>query len=178
MKKFALALATMTAVATPAFAQDEAPTYSGAHVSGVVGYDKLNLDTAGVENPDGLIFGVNLGYDLQRGKAVFGIEAEATESTAEIKAGNTIAVSASRDLYVGGRVGFVAGGTLIYGKAGYTNARVETLAGGDNGDGFRVGAGVERRFGEHLFGKVEYRYSNYEAGVSRHQAVAGLGVRF
>lgn len=179
MKKFALALVALTAAATPAFAQDDAATFTGGHVSAVVGYDILDLNTAGVDNPDGVAYGVNLGYDLQRGNAVFGIEGEVAESSAELKAGNTVVASAGRDLYVGGRVGFVAGGnTLVYGKAGYTNARVESSAGDENGDGFRVGGGVETRFGQNLFGKVEYRYSNYEADVERHQIVAGLGVRF
>lgn len=178
MKKFALALVALTAAATPAFAQDDASTFTGGHISAVVGYDILDLNTSGVDNPDGVAYGVNLGYDLQRGNALFGIEGEVTESSAELKSGNTVVASAGRDLYVGGRVGFVTGGTLIYGKAGYTNARVESGSDGENGDGIRVGGGVERKFGQNLFGKVEYRYSNYEADVERHQIVAGLGVRF
>ncbi|MCW4461727.1 porin family protein [Sphingomonas sp. BT-65] len=178
MKKIALALVALTAAATPAFAQDEAAPFNGAHVSAVVGYDILDLNTAGLDNPDGLAYGVNLGYDLQRGNVLFGIEGEVTESTAEVKAGNTVVASAGRDLYVGGRLGYVLGKTAIYGKAGYTNARVESVAGDDNGDGFRVGGGVERKFGQNLFGKVEYRYSNYEADVERHQVVAGVGMRF
>jgi outer membrane immunogenic protein len=121
---------------------------------------------------------VNLGYDLQRGNVLFGIEGEVTESTAELKAGNTVLASASRDLYVGGRLGYVLGNTAIYGKAGYTNARIESSVGNENGDGLRVGGGVERKLGQNLFGKVEYRYSNYEADVERHQIVAGLGMRF
>ena len=156
MKKIALALVALTAAATPAFAQDEAAPFNGAHVSAVVGYDILDLNTAGVDNPDGLAYGVNLGYDLQRGNVLFGIEGEVTESTAELKAGNT----------------------AIYGKAGYTNARIESSVGNENGDGLRVGGGVERKLGQNLFGKVEYRYSNYEADVERHQIVAGLGMRF
>lgn len=178
MKKIALALVALTAAATPAFAQDEAAPFNGAHVSAVVGYDKLDLNTAGVENPDGVTYGVNFGYDLQHGNVLFGIEGEVTESSAELKAGNTVVASASRDLYAGGRLGYVFGNTAVYAKAGYTNARIESTVGNENGDGFRVGGGVERKFGQNLFGKVEYRYSNYEADVERHQIVAGLGVRF
>jgi len=29
-----------------------------------------------------------------------------------------------------------------------------------------------------MYGKVEYRYSNYEADVTRHQALMGVGVKF
>lgn len=178
MKKIALALVALTAAATPAFAQDEAPTFTGAHVSAVVGYDALDLNTDGLDNPNGVTYGVNLGYDLQRGNALFGIEGEVTESSAEIDANGTTVASAGRDLYVGGRIGFVTGRTLVYGKVGYTNARVETIAGDENGDGIRFGGGAEFKLNQNLFLKGEYRYSNYEAEVERHQVVAGLGVRF
>lgn len=178
MKNIALALVALSAVATPAFAQDGDATYTGAHVSVIAGYDQLNLNTDGLDNPSGVLYGVNLGYDIQSGSALFGIEAEAAESTAEIKVGNVVAASAGRDLYVGGRIGYVAGETLVYAKAGYTNARVETVAGNENGDGLRLGLGAERKFGSNFFGKIEYRYSNYEADVERHQVAAGLGFRF
>ncbi len=178
MKKIALALVALSAVATPAFAQDEAAPFTGGYVSGVVGYDILDLNSSGIDNPDGVVYGVNAGYDFQSGNTLFGIEGEVTESTGEIKVGNTVAASAGRDLYIGGRVGFVSGRTLVYGKVGYTNARVETIVGDENGDGIRVGGGAEVKLNQNLFGKVEYRYSNYEADVERHQIVAGLGVRF
>lgn len=178
MKKIALALAALTAAATPAFAQDEAPTFTGGYISGVVGYDIVDFNSGAIDNPDGVLYGVNLGYDLQRGSTVFGIEGEVAESSAEIKVGNVVAASAGRDLYVGGRIGFVTGQTLVYGKVGYTNARVETVAGNGNFDGIRVGGGAEFKFSQNLFAKAEYRYSNYEADTERHQIVAGLGVRF
>ena len=93
-----------------------------------------------------------------------------------------------RDLYVGGRIGVPLGSkALAYVKAGYSNARMEyeasdgeggLIRGGDNGDGLRLGAGLEYRIAEKLFLKGEYRYSDYEAGVSRHQLVTGIGLRF
>ena len=45
-------------------------------------------------------------------------------------------------------------------------------------DGVRVGAGVEHQLTSRAFVKAEYRYSNYEQGVSRNQVVAGVGLRF
>ena len=178
MKKIALALVAMTAAATPAFAQEDVSSFTGGHISAVVGYDILDLNSSSIDNPDGIAYGVNLGYDIQRGNALFGIEGEVTESSAEIKAGNVVAASAGRDLYFGGRLGFVSGRALVYGKVGYTNARVESVAGDENGDGIRVGGGAEVKLNQNLFFKGEYRYSNYEADVERHQFVAGLGVRF
>ena len=98
---------------------------------------------------------------------------------------------AGRDLYVGGRVGSVVGGnTLLYAKAGYTNARVRVdyedgTAGTVNDftdrtnlDGVRAGAGAQFAIGSNAYLKTEYRYSNYQDGVDRHQVVGGLGFRF
>lgn len=44
-------------------------------------------------------------------------------------------------------------------------------------DGVGVGAGVEQRLGGEISIKTEYRYSSTN-GLHRHQAVAGLGIRF
>lgn len=178
MKKIALALAALTAAATPAFAQDEAAPFTGGHISAIVGYDILDLNTSGVDNPNGLAYGAAAGYDFQSGNVLFGIEGEITGSTAKIEAGNTTVAKAGRDLYAGGRLGYVFGNTALYGKVGYTNARVETNVGDENGDGIRLGAGVEHKFNDKLFLKGEYRYSNYEGDVTRHQIVGGVGVRF
>ncbi|MBL7598920.1 porin family protein, partial [Escherichia coli] len=103
--------------------------------------------------------------------------------TSVLVAGDRARISTGRDLYVGARVGFTVGGNaLIYAKGGYTNGRITGETGNvrvsDNLDGFRLGAGVEHAFGQRLYGKVEYRYSNYSQDVERHQVLAGLGVRF
>ena len=47
-----------------------------------------------------------------------------------------------------------------------------------NADGVRVGAGAEYAIGPNSYVKAEYRYSNYEGGFERHQALAGFGFRF
>ncbi len=176
MKKFALALAGALAAATPAMAQEA--DFSGPKASVIAGYDVVDLNTPGVRNPDGVIYGLGLGYDIQKGSAVFGVEAEVADSSAKLKAAGVTVAETGRDLYVGGRIGFVTGSTLLYGKVGYTNARVKTIAGSDNADGIRLGAGVEQKLGETLYAKVEYRYSNYEADVERQQVVAGIGIQF
>lgn len=49
---------------------------------------------------------------------------------------------------------------------------------GDNGDDIRVGAGLEYKPGGNMFLKGEYRYSNYEGDVERHQIIGGLSLRF
>jgi outer membrane immunogenic protein len=177
----ALAVST-AALAAPAMAQDTDKTFSGAHVEAIGGWDRVQ----GQERHDnGALYGANAGYDLQRGNAVFGIEGEVSDSTQKKRLG-AVTEKASRDLYVGGRAGYVVGGNnLLYVKAGYTNARFKvdgtatgvTLADG-NLDGVRVGAGIEHQLSNRAFVKTEYRYSNYEQGVSRNQLLAGIGLRF
>jgi outer membrane immunogenic protein len=176
MRILATAALVLTAAATPAFAQDG--SFQGPRAEVVGGWDRVESNGEGAS---GFTYGGVLGYDLQRGNAVFGVEGEVTGSTAkETEAGVT--VKAGRDLYAGVRAGYVvAPNTLLYAKGGYTNARVigetATVRAADNLDGFRLGAGVERQFGR-FYGKVEYRYSNYSQDVERHQVLAGLGVRF
>ena len=176
MKTVILAAAIAASVAVPAYAQDS-KEFNGPHAEIITGYDTVKGTGAG--SPDGLLYGLNLGYDLQMGGVVLGLEGEVADSTANANLGGT-KIDAARDLYVGGRIGTpITSNTLAYVKAGYTNARIEAKGfGGTNGDGVRVGAGLEHKLNDRFTIKGEYRYSNYEAGVERHQLVAGLGVRF
>ena len=161
------------ATATPAFAQDEAaPNFSGGHIEVIGGVDAVS---GGGESETGIAYGIAAGYDFRSGNTVFGIELEAAESTTE-----DAGVESGRDLYAGARFGAVVSPTvLIYAKAGYTNARASVPGfGGANFDGIRAGAGVEFMIGTNLSMRAEYRYSNYEADLSRNQGVIGLGFRF
>ena len=180
-------------VATPAFAQDAAP-FSGARIEGVVGYDTTDVEG---EGSDGVVYGVQAGYDFQSNGAVFGVEGEVGDSTVDecvggvVVAGDTLCADAGRDLYVGGRAGAALGrNVLAYGKVGYTNARfrldyedgtaatANDFSVAENLDGVRAGAGLEFALGPNSYAKTEYRYSNYEQGFDRHQVVAGFGFRF
>ena len=207
---------------------DDTPSFSGFRIEGLVGYDRLSAGDGGEDTEDGgdnsidgILFGVGAGFDFDMGGLVAGIEGEYTESTAEQDVNDTIddidfnqRVEIGRDIYVGGRLGFKATpSTLIYGKAGYTNTSIEAAfegefddeAGNDlfefdtNIDGWRLGAGIEQLFGPNMYGKLEYRYSNYgnldfdddfdfddlegednqvDIDLNRHQVVLGLGLRF
>lgn len=214
-----LAAGSAVALAAPAAAQED-HSFTGPWVAGVAGYDKNQAgdttDDDTNENNDqsaeGLVWGGALGYDVDLGSVVIGGEAELTESTAnsESLAGDPEnfglgRVDAGRDIYVGARAGFKATpSTLLYAKAGYSNARYGFL--GTDGevserrsidtDGWRVGAGVEQKLGSNAFAKLEYRYSNYskaeidfenpdipdtarfDIDTDRHQVVAGVGWRF
>lgn len=227
MRKVLLA-ALLAGAATPAFAQPagEASPFTGLRVEGLVGYDALKSgdndedgvstdDDEGDESLEGAGFGVGAGYDFDLGGIVAGVEGEFSESTAEQESDETIdgvnftsGVEVGRDLYVGGRLGVRAGPrTLAYLKGGYTNTSVEANIEGDgdrfefdsNVDGYRLGVGLEHLFGPSMYGKVEYRYSNYnnldfsddfdlddfesedfdtDIDLDRHQVMAGIGWRF
>jgi outer membrane immunogenic protein len=163
--------------ATPAFARDVAQPFSGGHVEAITGYDHV---TGG---EDGVLYGIGAGWDFRNGNFVVGIEGEALESTAGDCSGG-ICVDASRDFYIGGRVGaVVADNVLLYGKLGYSNARIEATSAGitahTNVDGIRGGVGVEIALANSpLTIRTEYRYTNYEAGGERHQGTLGLAFRF
>jgi outer membrane immunogenic protein len=190
----------LAAFASPAFAQDDPDSsFTGPRAEAVVGWDKVDTNVPNGDSKDGVVFGGAAGYDFQAGKAVIGFEGEATGATTKdsttglVVPGDSYRIKAGRDLYVGGRVGFVAGDkALIYAKGGYTNARVSTrytsgattTEGHDDLDGWRAGAGVEYKLSRNIYAKGEYRFSKYGdidgtgVDVKRHQVVGGLGVRF
>ncbi|HEX8555092.1 MAG TPA: porin family protein [Sphingomonas sp.] len=206
-----------SALATPALAQDVNPVFTGPRVEATLGYDRVGAGSS-VDNDngeddqsiDGLLFGGGIGYDIATsGGLVLGVEGEVTGSTARNSQGqytNTFGfgrVRQGRDFYVGGRIGVLANPmTLIYAKGGYTNSKLNVLAGSTTQttdtdfelDGLRVGAGVERALSPTTYAKVEYRYSNYDRGrieygsgatsgrfdvdTDRHQIAASYGIRF
>ena len=174
MKKIlTLTFASAAALAaTPALAQGQdviAPT--GARVEALVGYDKVK---ALGEKDGGALFGIGAGYDYAVGRTVsIGADIEATESTQKESEGG-IEVKAGRDLYAGGRVNFAVSPTAnLYVKGGYTNARFKADDGVDsfsrNFDGYRIGAGGQLALRGKTYVGSEYRYSNYENDISRHQ---------
>ncbi|PVX28003.1 outer membrane protein [Sphingomonas pokkalii] len=197
-----VALVASSAVGAPAFAQSQDQSFAGSHAEVIAGWDRVNDKSSFDASRDGVTFGGNIGYDIQRGSTVFGVEGEVTGSSISdrssnvLNAGDRLRVKAGRDLYVGGRLGFLAGpNTLLYAKAGYTNAQFITdysspnstpaldLRARDNLGGWRLGAGAEFKLTNQVFAKAEYRYSNYGSqanGVDpeRHQIVTGIGVRF
>ena len=41
-----------------------------------------------------------------------------------------------------------------------------------------MAVGLEQGLGSNVYAKVEYRYTNYQDGLSRNQVVGGIGIRF
>lgn len=190
MKKFAaiLVAGTTALVAVPAMAQESDDKFTGPRVEALVGYDDVragsSVDDDGNDNNDqsidGVNYGIGIGYDIDLGGAVLGLEGEYTDSTAKTEFDNGDfegfgfgRVDAGRDLYVGARIGAkVQPDLLLYAKGGYTNAKLNVLT--NDGvteydedfdlDGYRIGAGAEYALSNNTFVKLEYRYSNYQKG--------------
>ena len=225
MRKYLVAALLAGSAATPALAQDASP-FTGLRVEAIGGYDVLKsgesdddgVDTSsndGDESLEGISYGVGAGFDFDLGGIVAGVEAEYAESSGEQESDETLdgvnfttGVETGRDIYVGARLGFrAAPTTLLYVKGGYTNTSIEAnyettsdrFELDTNADGWRLGAGVEQLFGPNAYGKIEYRYSNYnnldfsdnfdlddfdaenfdtDIDLDRHQVVAAVGFRF
>lgn len=180
--------------ATPALAQDAPVSAAGTgpRIEALVGYDMPK------DFDNGVMYGVGVGFDFALGGVTAGIEGEYLESEADetffepTDPTNRLRAELGRDLYVGGRVGVASfGGSALYLKGGYTNLDVVgsltgsgfSVGGSEKLDGYRVGAGAEFgvpiiNLGSAAFAKAEYRYSNYEQGVERHQVLGGIGFRF
>lgn len=183
---YALAsVAVLAAVATPASAEGFRAEIHG-------GWDHASADDQG---ESGIVYGIGAGYDVAIApKVELGLDLSADLSSLDecessvILAGDTACIDAKRDLAAAIRLGYkVSERGTLYALAGYTNARFRfdyTTPGGvttrdsRNLDGFRLGAGYQHGFGRNMYGKIEYRYSNYEADVTRHQALVGVGVNF
>ena len=218
-KGIALLLAAGSAAAftVPAAAQDD-PDFTGPRIEALVGYDSARPgSTVDIDNNDdvdqsidGVTYGVGAGFDFDMGSAVLGVEGEYMRSEAQTEFDTTgfttfgvSNIDAGRDLYIGARAGFKATPrTLVYAKAGYSNARMNVLATDNttdvetnvNLDGWRAGVGVEQRVAGKIYVKGEYRYSQYQEGeveapsglesdrfnvdLDRHQVVLGVGARF
>ena len=216
-----LAAGSAIAVASPALAQDDpGEAFTGPRVGVEVGYDHIRSGSS-VDNDttrdikqsiDGIEYGGAIGYDVPVGERLrVGAEASYAGSSASWDNNNNVPntfnlghVRADREIYVGGRIGYVTSPrTMVYVKGGYTNQRFH-MEGTDgttdlsqrlDTDGYRVGAGIEYAVSRHGYIGAEYRYSNYSKGefdfngntpdssrfnidTDRHQVVATLGYRF
>ena len=180
--------ALLGVVASPAFAAD----FTGPRVEAHVGWDRVGVDSGGVDDhEDGIAYGVGVGYDFAlNDRLIAGVEANVdffdTDYSETIGA-TTYGLEAKRDFDIAARLGTKVGeNALLYAKVGYTNARIKASAVGggvnisdaENGDGVRLGAGVEYALGTNVYAKAEYRYSNYEGGFDRNQVLTGIGFRF
>jgi outer membrane immunogenic protein len=194
--KHLLIAAAVLGFASTAHAAD----FTGPRVELRTGWDRVSIDGLRSANPatanvdareDGITYGLALGYDhALSDRVIVGVEAAVDLSDNEFSGTvGTLSydVDAKRDIELAARIGTkLTDSILLYGKVGYSNARVQTrltsgattLSESSNGDGVRVGGGLEVALTDQVYAKAEYRYTNYEAGVSRNQVLTGIGFRF
>lgn len=127
-------------------------------------------------DPEGWLFGGQLGYNAQFGNFVLGAEADiqggnVEGTTSGIIGAPPFAAAAGSELNwlstVRARAGFAAGNMLIYGTAGVAfgdmdyalvGADGSVAAGGDTLTGYAVGGGLEWAFSRNWSLKSEYLY--------------------
>lgn len=185
MKKLTIAALAAAAAVLPAAA------HAQAYVQVETGLDVVDTNPG---SDEGVLYGVSAGYEVPLGKNLFAaVEAGLADSSTKECArdvavlGDKLCARTGRDISATLRFGTNLSETSkLYVLGGYTNARmrltyddgVNDYSDSGNLDGFRLGAGYQHNFGQNLFGKIEYRYSNYEQGFERHQGVVAVGAKF
>jgi outer membrane immunogenic protein len=162
--------------------------YIGAHVGGAWGTIESELTGFGGPGPgpggfgfplasgtiNGFLGGGQIGYNIQNGFVVFGIEADASWSNLKGTTPCIVILSCKREVdflgTVTGRLGFTADRALIYVKGGGAWAHVEhgvsvlgiAIANEDKTIwGWTVGAGVEYAITGNWSAKLEYNYMDF-----------------
>lgn len=185
MKKITLAALAAAAAVLPAAA------HAQAYVQVETGLDAVDLNPG---KDEGVLYGVSAGYEVPLGNNLFAaLEAGLSDSSTKECArdlfvpNDKLCVKSGRDISATLRFGTnLSEASKLYVLGGYTNGRIRATyqdnlgkdSDGVNLDGFRLGAGYQHNFGQNLFGKIEYRYSNYEQGVERHNGVVAIGMNF
>ena len=110
MRKLIFA-ALVRATALPPRPWPRTPPFTGVRVEGIAGWDRSQAN--GGHN-DGVAYGVGAGFDFQAGRAVLGVEGEASDATTDSASSDRRPRrphlrEAGRDLYVGGRIGALVG---------------------------------------------------------------------
>lgn len=157
MRRITLFFAAVAASLGLTTAANAAPNsnFTGPKVEVTAGIDDVtNYRDAKVN------YGIGAGVDLPLGDRL--------TIGAELNADN---FASYRDFGADARLGVALTDNLLaYGKVGYANLR--------GLDGVRVGGGLEIASGAKLYGKLEYRYSDFQDGVGRHAGLVGVGLRF
>jgi outer membrane immunogenic protein len=156
-KTLFVAAAAAALTATPAMANP----FTGVRAEVTAGADDV---TGGVDTTD-VAYGAGIGADAELYKnVVVGVEATLDN------------VFDRRNIGASARLGYVvADSVLVYGKVGYANWKQTTTA---ELEGLRLGGGLEAKIAGPVYGKVEYRYTDFDRGVGQHGGLVGIGLRF
>jgi outer membrane immunogenic protein len=212
MKRFTLtacAILLAAAMATTSFAADLSsplprPTYKGpvyvagynwtgfyVGLNGGYGFGKTSWSGGGLStgdfNVNGALAGGTIGYNLQTGSWVWGLEADGDYSW--IKGSTTSAVCPgceTRNQWLGtgrARIGYAWDHFLPYITGGAAFGDIKMSGGGNSDDktklGWTAGAGIEYGFMRSWSAKLEYLYVDLgKASCSTSVCIAGTDVKF
>ncbi len=171
-------------------------TWSGPYAGVTLGYGfagKTSTATGDIDT-DGFIGGGFAGYNFQSGMFVYGAEGDVNYSDLSGDNGVTSARSGI-DGSLRARMGVaVTDDILLYGTAGGAAQRLKISdpAGSDSQAmlGWTAGAGVDVKLTEQVFGRVEYRYTDFgsqdfntgsgsqSVDTSSNRVSVGLGMKF
>ena len=190
---FAAAAAATVALAAPALAAPASPAvdwtglYLGAHTGfGFASEDwaqtysslALALDSSVKPvKPEGVLAGVQAGYDFQSGPWVFGVGGDWSWTDQRARADHVVFTSYGGDSKLDwtatatGRVGYAVSQSLIYVNAGgafageksfitFNGDRVTDIRSGTR-TGWTAGGGVETKLTNHWSAALEYSYADY-----------------
>jgi outer membrane immunogenic protein len=156
-------------------------SWTGIYVGTHLGYAWSDIDWRetgfdGSHSADGAVVGGQIGYNIQAGRFVYGVEADISSSGIDGGnncCGHTVNWLAS----VRGRLGLTAydNRTLFYATAGAAWADIEYSSLGNFSDthfGWVVGGGVERAFTPNVTGRIEYLYYAFDSVDAPAGAVA------
>ncbi len=158
--------------------------YAGAQTGYMWGGARHSFEQGGLlggpfpanSDPDGFIFGGHVGYNLQRGSIVYGIEADiefgdVSGSYTDLT-GDTSTGSAEMNWQgsLRARVGVIHNGALFYATAGWAFGDFDFKGGpafliccgySDTVSGWTVGGGAEWMIAKNLSARIEYRYTDF-----------------
>ena len=140
--------------------------WSGIYGGAVLGYGFGDTDAgANNINTDGFLAGVFGGAQMQSGAFVYGGETDIGYNW--MKGANAgVATQAGVEGSLRARLGYAATDRLlVYGTGGVAVGRIEVTnaAGSDTNTmvGWTAGAGVDAKLTDQVFGRLEYRYTDY-----------------
>lgn len=143
----------------PAPVPAPADDWTGFYFGGAVGW--ASGETVGVNNFNGVLYGGFAGYNYQfDNNLVLGAEVAASTGTLDWDGGAT---DGATFFDLKARAGYAADRALVYASGGYSFASFD---GGDEGNGFNVGAGVDYLVFDNAFVGAEYVYRDIEDSVA------------
>lgn len=183
----------------PVAVMETAPvaSWAGAYAGAVAsyGFSGKAKGTVGDDvKTDGFAGSGFAGYNWQAGSFVYGFEGDVGYSGVKgTNDGNTVEGGLNGSIRA--RMGVAATDrVLIYGTAGGAAERTEVsnVLGSDDKTllGYTVGAGVDAKLTDQVFGRVEYRYTDYgsetfntgglaqDVDTRDHKVSVGLGIKF